>query len=84
MGSKLDINVGDIYDCWQVQRQPERVSGSKHKYCWCKCIKCNKVEKYVRCSDLKNRTSNCICCRKTKYNIVNTVIKTCINTHDIT
>lgn len=70
MGSKLDINVGDVYDCWQVQRQPERINGSKHRYCWCKCIKCNKVEKYVRCSDLKNHMSHCVCCRKTKYNIV--------------
>ena len=70
MSRKLEINVGDIYDCWQVQRLPEKVGNSRHKYCWCKCIKCNKVEKYVRCNDLKNRTSHCVCCRKTKYNII--------------
>lgn len=29
-----------------------------------------KLKKYIRCSDLKNHISHCVCCRKTKYDIV--------------
>ena len=64
-----DIKVGDVYDCWQVLREPERINDYRIYYCWCRCVECQKVEKYVRCNDLLNRTSHCVCQRKKKYNI---------------
>ena len=66
---KLDIKVNDIYGCWQVLRLPEKINGSKLNYCWCKCIKCNDIERYVRCTDLIHECVKCKCQRKHKYNI---------------
>ena len=66
---KLYIKVGDIYGCLQVLRLPEKVNNSKLNYCWCKCVKCGKVERYVKCTDLIHMRTNCRCQRKHKYNI---------------
>lgn len=66
---KLDVKVDDVYGCWQVLRLPEKVNNSRLNYCWCKCIKCNQIERYVKCTDLIHMRTNCRCQRKRQYNI---------------
>lgn len=67
--NKLDIKIGDIYGCWRVMRLPEKINGSKLNYCWCACIKCDEIERYVRYTDLIHERVKCKCQRKRKYNI---------------
>ena len=67
---KLDIQIGDIYGCWQVLRLPEKLNDSKLNYCWCRCVKCGNIERYVKGTDLIHVKTNCKCQRKRKYNIV--------------
>lgn len=67
---KLNINIGDIYGCWLVLKPPEKTNDSKLNYCWCRCVQCNQVEQYVRCTDLIHKRTRCKCQRKHKYNII--------------
>ena len=66
---KLDIKVGATYGCWQVLCLPEKINNSKLNYCWCRCVECGKVERYVKCIDLIHMKTKCKCQRKHKYNI---------------
>ena len=66
---KLDIKMGDIYGCWQVLRLPEKLKDSKLNYCWCRCVECGKIERYVKCTDLIHIRTKCRCQRKHQYNI---------------
>lgn len=66
---KLNVQVGDIYGCWRVLRAPEKRDGSSLNYCWCECIHCNKVQKYVRCSDLVHCKTKCLCQRKQRSDV---------------
>lgn len=65
----LDIKVGNIYGCWRVLSAPEKRNGSTMNYCFCECIHCGKVRKYIRCSSVAHCSTKCLCQRRHRSDV---------------